>query len=64
MVISLARVQPLELMIYEKQRDSKGIWRPKFCANNHVWVGDSNKSANIRFDLGEAAIVRHPENPI
>jgi hypothetical protein len=60
-VVSLARIQPLEPLIYKEQRDSRGVWCPRFCADNHVGVGSSDESTNIRLDLGEVAIVRHPQ---
>jgi hypothetical protein len=45
---------------YKKQRDSRRVFCPIFCADNHSPVRGSDKFANIRFDLGEAAIVHHP----
>ena len=58
-VVSLARVQPSEPLIYEGQRDSRWIWRPIFCADHHVRVRSANEPANIRLDLGEETVVRH-----
>src|SRR5215469_5385991 len=60
-VVPLALVQLREPLIYEEQRDSRWVGRPILCADDHVGVGSSDESSNVRLDLGEATIVHNAQ---
>jgi len=58
-VVPLTRVQSPEPLINEEQRDSRWVFCPILCTDNHLWVRSSNEASNVRLNFGKATVVHH-----